>query len=187
MEKNKRMDCIFYSPVCQHSLKLLQLLEMIGLKNRFLLISVSNPKFNMPPFVDRVPMLYNRKTNSVYVDDALDEYIGNLSNKSQSNELNDQDNDLLSGSSDFQLNGKFQDNFGFIDENKHIINSSYEYLNDFNHDSINSLNLNNDNRPIDRITTEHVGKNGKFDQRQYESFIQDRDNDIKTIFSALKK
>lgn len=177
-------DCIFYSPTCPHSQKLLQTLDMIGLRNEFLLISVINSKFRMPAFVDRVPMLYDRRENAVFVDSALEEHLSKLSlnkNSTQGQDFGQSQQELLSGYSDLQSDGKFQDSFGFIDEDDHILNTSYGYVNE-----ITQLPPTNPNSSGNRLESEHVGRSGKFDQRQYENYIQDRDAEIQNIYSNRK-
>ena len=64
-------DYIFYSDYCNHSKKLLGILNENNLINNFELCCVDNPNIQLPDFITCVPTLYIVSQKRTLNDDAL--------------------------------------------------------------------------------------------------------------------
>lgn len=168
-------DCIFISEQCKYSQALLKELDTCKIKDHFTIISIHNTKFRMPKFVDRVPLLYRVKDRVVIVDDALDEYMEQLKKQFRATQ---KPIELLAGFSDLQTSGRFGDNFGFIEDDKQILNTSYGYLNDMGNNGLDVANA---------LKPEDTSKPAKFDQHEYDKYLSERDKDITEIFNSRPK
>ena len=69
-----RKDILFYSSFCEYCTNILTLINKKGIKNAFMLVCVDNKRYNLPSFVDRVPIIYTVKEELIY-DDNITKYI----------------------------------------------------------------------------------------------------------------
>ena len=171
-------DCLLYfSSRCKPSVELLSYIEKNGIADRFLLINVDNPKFQIPPFVDRVPLLYRRSDRSVIVEDALETFIKTFGQPvppvEQQYNVNCY-NEVVGG-----------DNYGFIDEsvNKQVYSSGHAYDYISNADSVS----NTADSVNGSLASENVNKGSRFDENSYKEYLMKRDMDISQIFSRQKR
>jgi hypothetical protein len=67
-------DILFYSNACAFSREMIQIITNNHLKERFILVSVDNKNLKLPPFVDRVPLLYT-SSKKLIADENLLNYI----------------------------------------------------------------------------------------------------------------
>lgn len=67
-------DILFHSNACAFSREIIQLISNNYLKERFILVSVDNKNLKLPPFVDRVPLLYTNNKKLI-ADENLLNYI----------------------------------------------------------------------------------------------------------------
>lgn len=162
-----KKDLLFYSQLCTHSVSVLETVKQHHLTQRIMLVSVNNKNFNLPSFVDRVPLLYRQTTKEVLVEHDLDDYIASLTQNEQQ----------LDHFNDLQTSGKFTDSFSFIDSNSdHVMNSSYEFV---------------DNRigsqPPPPPVVNESRKGNKVNDSDYELFLSRRDSDLKEIMLRSKQ
>jgi hypothetical protein len=188
-------DCLLYfSMRCQSSVELLKYLEKNRLGDQFLIINIDNPKFQIPTFVDRVPLIYRRSDRSVIIEDALETYItqlaggqlatgqlagGQLAGGGQPTEQSfnvNCYNEVVGG-----------DNYGFIDEaaNKQVYSSGHAY------DYISNTGTGACAGAVDfatsNLSSENVNKGSRFDENSYKEYLMKRDMDISQIFSRQKR
>jgi hypothetical protein len=76
-------DFIFYSNYCEHSKKLLDILNNNNMLNNFELCCVDSNDIQIPDFIECVPTLYITAQKRVLSNDGLFHYINIESNKSQ--------------------------------------------------------------------------------------------------------
>lgn len=67
-------DILFYSNSCGFSKEILHIIATHHLKDRFMLVSVDNRNLKLPPFVDRVPLLYTH-SKILIADENLLNYV----------------------------------------------------------------------------------------------------------------
>jgi hypothetical protein len=190
---NQRKEAIvFYSQDCKYSNNLINMIKALNLTNNIEFVHVHRGNIRqLPKYVDRVPLMI--KDNTIYKEDSLFGYFENIytqskarlggnnpKNNNQSDQSKQHNDSLLAGYSDLQTNGKFEDNFGFIDDTDQFSmkNTSYEYISD----SINNEEYSNQ-KPI----SENISKSNKFNSADYDSFIQNRDSEISNIFNSRSK
>lgn len=196
-------DLLFYSQHCKFSQGVLQLLHESGLLQRgvFTLVSVNSPGIRLPPFVDRVPLVYRHADRAVLVEDHLEQYVRGLRSMAAAQQQQQQPaapssqssqrSELMAGYSDLQMDGKLSDTFGFLDESQHspIENSSYGYL-----DACFAREAGG-NAPGAReavgssssSSSSSCSKPSRFDQKEYETYLSQRDADLNAIYSTRSK
>lgn len=69
-----KRDIVFYSNHCNFSRQILQIINEHHLKERFLMVCIDNRNLKLPPFVDRVPLVYTTQ-QKLYADENLLDYI----------------------------------------------------------------------------------------------------------------
>ncbi len=69
-----KKDIVFYSNHCGFSRQVLQVINEHHLKERFLMVCIDNKNLKLPPFVDRVPLVYTVQ-KKLYADENLLNYI----------------------------------------------------------------------------------------------------------------
>lgn len=132
------------------------------MKDRFLLVCVDANKYNIPRFVDRVPMLYT-KEKKIIADQEIVQYIEGI--VPENVELDPYD--LTVGGA------QFSDSFSFLDEESKenpidMKYKGYTLVKDMNNDAMSTV-------------PEEDSSGKKFDEHLYEKFLSDRDNDIKMV------
>ena len=70
---------LFYSNKCEHSRAVLDRIRKLNILNSFLTVCIENYMHMLPPFVDRVPLIYDYQR--VYVDESMAEYLDHLGPK----------------------------------------------------------------------------------------------------------
>ena len=71
---------LFFSNFCPYSKEVVGLVTKKNIRNAFVLICVDTLQ-QVPPFVDRVPMIVNKHTKDVYADDSIYKVLDDVSNK----------------------------------------------------------------------------------------------------------
>lgn len=178
-------DLLFYSQHCKFSQHLIQGLHEAGLlQSWFTLVSVNTPGRRLPPFVDRVPLVYRHADRAVLVEEALEQYVRDLraaTTQTQTQTAQPQ-LELMAGYSDLLTDGKLSDTFGFLDESQQspIENSSYGYL-----DTV--MPSTNANAPTSAGTAVSTSQPSRFDQKEYDTYLSRRDADLNAIYSSRSK
>lgn len=156
-------NILFYSNECDFCKDVLTILMKKNLRDMFMVVNVSNTKFQLPAFVDRVPMVYTRN-DQVLFGDALDEYINSFSSQSE---------EILP----FSLNtgtpgGEYSDAFSYLED-----------MNDPRHKSYTMVGMEQKIMSFDMSdeTKSSEANRIKFDSSSYDKYIQERDNDIASI------
>lgn len=67
-------DILFYSNACGFSREIIQIITNNNLKERFMMVCVDNKNLKLPPFVDRVPLLYTH-SKKLIADENLLNYV----------------------------------------------------------------------------------------------------------------
>lgn len=156
-------DIVFFSNYCDFSKEIINLLVRKNMKEQFLFVCVDANKYQLPDFVDRVPLLYT-KSKHVLVDQSIMDYIEDISPKPKD----------IEPFSIMQGTGNYSDMFSFIDSVDEGVTKGYTYLTG-NHDKIMLV-------PDD--TSDKNGTKSKFDSSSFDKYLQDRDNDIKKIMGS---
>ena len=74
MQSGNRKDILFFSSYCDYSNDILNMMVKKNVKNDFMLVCVDNSKFQLPQFVDRVPIIFTKRDELIY-DDSIIKYI----------------------------------------------------------------------------------------------------------------
>ena len=159
------MDIVFYSNFCMHSRALINKIESKNMKNKFVFVCIdhNNTRDKLPKFVDRVPIIYLVESRSVLMDSSIDIYMSSLSSPPPIQENTD-----VNGFNEVFHNSGISDSFGFIDENSHLLNANFNYVN------------RQDEQPqLTENYTETISKSNKFDEDRYKNFVAQRDADEK--------
>lgn len=153
-------DIVFYSNYCDFSKEILNLLVRKNIKDNFLFVCVDNNKYQLPNFVDRVPLLFTTSKH-VLVDQSIMDYIEEVSPQSKD----------IEPFSIMQGTGNYSDMFSFIDSCEEGLTKGYTYLG------------NDDSRImfVPEKDTESTNNKVKFDSSMYDKYLQDREADIKKI------
>ena len=70
-------DILFYSNLCDFSKEVVQAIVKYQIKDNFMLVCVDNKNLKLPPFVDRVPLIYT-VSKKLFADDHLLNYIQSM-------------------------------------------------------------------------------------------------------------
>jgi hypothetical protein len=71
MQPGNRKDILFFSNYCDYSNDIVNMMVKKNVKNEFMLVCVDNSKFQLPQFVDRVPIIYTKHDELIYDDNIL--------------------------------------------------------------------------------------------------------------------
>jgi hypothetical protein len=164
---SRSKDIFFYSDECDFCKEVLMVLVRMNLRNIFMMINVNNKKFELPSFVDRVPLVYT-VNDQVYYGDALDEYISSLSSKSE--EI------LPFALSGGAPGGEYSDAFSYLED-----------MNDPRHKSYTMVGMEQKIMSLDMSDESKSSESNKirFDSSSYDKYIQERDNDIASFKKKL--
>ena len=177
MSANKP-NILFYSPKCEYSNKIVQMINQAGIIDMFVMVNISNPSYQLPKFVDRVPMIFIKNKNELVVDDHIPRYIESLVPRQHmpqhqqqqmpqqmSSQQQQQQEPVMMTLSDISAN-----NFSFIDDKDGGMGAGKNF--DFiQNDQPNQAGL------ITTIQTETI-KSSKFDSSEFERFSAQRDMDM---------
>lgn len=70
-------DILFYSNLCDFSKEVVQAINKYQIKDKFMLVCVDNKNLKLPPFVDRVPLIYT-VSRKLFADDNLMNYLQSM-------------------------------------------------------------------------------------------------------------
>ena len=155
---------LFISNYCDHSKELLTTLLKANMKNQFSIVCVDNDNNNkLPPFVDRVPLMYY--DNKVLVDEGLFNYIESLNNQQNNN------SEILPFTSMEMGNGTLSDNYSYIGANNKDFPEKNTIQKTFSH-------ISQDEQRIYTPEEDSVLSKSKL---SLEDLISKRENDIKHI------
>ena len=166
-------DILFFSNLCEFCREVLSLLAKHGLKDHFMMVCVDNRNLKLPPFVDRVPLLYTTQKN-LYADENLVEYI-----KSKFVENSLQPYTLVGGNT-----GSYSDNFSFIEESQYdgLEDSARNYNTLGMDQAIYTPDTNDDGKG------QHGGNGGRRgDNKVLDKYMADRDADLQKIFGGQQQ
>jgi hypothetical protein len=153
-------DILFYSNLCEFCKQVLTNLVKNNIKNKFMLVCVDNKNLNLPPFVDRVPLIYTTQ-KKVFADDNL---INFIQSKVASSSL--QPYSLVG------LNtNSFSDNYSFISDSDNVLE-----------DSSRNYNMIGVEESIYVPEDSENGGGSKVDSKILEKFMADREMDNQKIY-----
>ena len=178
----------FYSPKCKFSNEIMKTIDSYGVRDQFIMIDVSSQKLTvkLPPFVDRVPLVFIRKKNEIVIEQNLPIFIKSLARDSSSSSS--------SGPSSQNQNGPSSSEPRPID-----MMGQFSYISDAGLGS--SMGMGNQFAPLgpspsfqgggggggggdfDREDRENkAGKEPKFNSSDYDQYLAQRDLDVASIF-----
>lgn len=73
-QKDMQKDILFFSNYCEFCKEILSMLVKHSLKDAFMLVNVDKKTLKLPPFVDRVPLIYTVE-RKVFSDEHLVSYL----------------------------------------------------------------------------------------------------------------
>lgn len=184
-------DFVFYSDYCQHSKRLLDLINKTNLSSSLVLCNIDNEDVEIPPFITCVPTLYLAGQKQILMNNELFEWINNNVNKNTNNNLLQNvditgDNNI-SAFQENEIGSNFSDSYSFInDDNKTALNHTFSFIDNENtipsHTKSNEVNVDNNN-----------GGGGSNDAHQqsmlnkaYDQLLSQRDNEIPQNISAAR-
>lgn len=157
MQGSSRKDIMFFSNYCEYCTDIINSLIRKNAKQDFMMVCVDNNKYNLPEFVDRVPIIYTKNDEIIY-DEGITKYI-ELMYPSVSEEI-----------SPFSLQNT-------------DIGNSFSFLNDELPDmhSKGYTMLGYDQRISSPPEPEDGSKKAKMDSSVFDRFVQERNADIEEI------
>lgn len=176
---------LFYSTYCKYCDEVLSTLGKTTIKDKFMLVCVDKHSNNLPPFVDRVPLVFRPSTNEIIVDDDVLAYLrrfvvvtkpasaANVQKpqlQTESKPGKEKEEDEISPYS-LQSNANYSDSFSFLEETSI---DSQQSKSRYTH-----LNYEDRIMPMSSIDDENTSSSGKtkFDNSVLESYLQSRDTD----------
>jgi hypothetical protein len=165
-------DILFFSNLCDFCREILSLLTKHGLKDNFMMVCVDNKSLKLPPFVDRVPLIYTTQ-KKLYADENLVDYV-----KSKFVESSLQPYTLVGGNT-----GSYSESFSFIEESHcdGIEDSSRNY----NLLGIDQTIYTPDGEDANGSSANGGGRRG--DNKVLDRYMADRDADIQKIFGGQQQ
>lgn len=158
MQSGNRKDILFFSNFCDYSNDILNMMVKKNVKNEFMLVCVDNSKFQLPQFVDRVPIIYTKRDELIY-DDSIIKYIEELA-QAVGVDLTE---DIQPWS--LQQPSNYTSQFSFLmDESSDSLNKGYTMLG-------------YDQKITISQEEADVSKKDKFDSSQMDKYMQDRKAD----------
>ena len=184
-------DLIFFYDINHgYSKDMMSKMQKYSISSLFLLVDVSKG-YKIPDFVDRVPLIYIRSSKEIVVDESIENLVENiiaskLKSEHSENEMTSSQtnqNNPNHGPIDNILSAKdhfkgLSDTFSFIDEEGQIVEDgdsmvSNRYLN---------LYENTENQITKGSEIEDGVKGPKFNEKQFDSFVSQRDSDLASLF-----
>lgn len=80
----KSRNIVFFSNFCLHSRHLLNEIIKHNLRDMFVLVCIDNNRVNIPPSINRVPVIFDPQTKRLLSDDEAFQTIADLSTVNQS-------------------------------------------------------------------------------------------------------
>jgi hypothetical protein len=174
---------LFYSNYCNYSKTLLEEVSTKGLEDFFLTICVDTNIYKIPSFVDRLPMVYMKRTRKVFIEDGIIDLINDifaLKNKSSNNGGNDNSKEEIESYSKIEMNNSFSDNFSFLDDNSQKRSFVFIENDKYNDNAV----MNNGNTPPTSLNDEG---SSKLDSSAIEKYMLQRDNDFNSAMQKMQQ
>ena len=162
-------DIIFFSNYCEYSKAMITLITKSSLNNYFLRVCIDGGRYQLPPFVDRVPCILNSNRDRAYFDDDVELYIMSLAKDvSKPEEIQT-----------FSWESSGFDNFAVIgDDMGNMSNQGYMEITDKYFDP--------NSGPTRIKESEDSGKGSRFNEQMFENMIANRNRDEEQIKKILK-
>ena len=200
---SNKSNILFYSPDCEYSRQVIQLIDVFRIRDQFVIININIDEYQLPTFVDRVPLIFITGQNQLVVDDEIPSYLDTLKGVPSQQQQQQQATassassapvDTMLSMSD--MNRGISDSFSFINDTEHLTPGSFVFLgddgpnnntnnNNTNNNNTNNNNTNNNNNnnnsPIP--APQDTSKSNKFDSQEFERYTSMRDMDL----AAFKK
>lgn len=149
--QSSRKDILFFSNYCDYCTDLLNTLIKKNIKTEFMLVCVDNNRYNLPAFVDRVPIIFTRNDDILY-DESIMKYIEGKY-PTESMEI-----------SPFSLHQpSYGNHFSFLEETNEMHTKGYTIL--------------GMDQKISSPVENEDSKKGKFDSSVLDKYLQSRDMD----------
>lgn len=174
---------LFFSNQCGYSRQILAKVQNNqAILEKMALVNVDNASYNLPPFVDRVPMIFVINTKELVVDDNVDEFVKGLEPKQGQGHA--QGPGQLTTLTDMAKG--ISGTFSFIDAGADDITPlSYDFINPIGQGQGNAnANSGRNGGP----GGENVDKRGnKIDTQVYDNYKTQRDLDDASFFPARRQ
>jgi hypothetical protein len=154
---------LFYSGQCEYSKQTLSFITNHKLEDQFLFVNIDTPGVKIPNFVSCVPLIFNPNRKTIIIEDSIDNLLNNMLPQ-QARPPPQVDfqpaSDTFKGATD---------QFSFIDEKDTMGSQTYKNI---------------DEDEVTEKLTPVMTTDGstKFDEKQYNSFLSQRDSDIASLF-----
>ena len=154
MQSGNRKDILFYSNYCEYCNEILSQIVKKNAKQEFVLVCVDSNKYQLPNFVDRVPLIYTKNDEMVY-DDSIIKYLEML--------FPNETEEILPWS--LQQSANYSNQFSFLlEDSADMQNKGYTMLG-------------YDQKITTTVDDSDSSKKGKFDSSQMDKYMQAREAD----------
>lgn len=183
---------LFYSNYCQHSKRVMDMLNKSNTSHNIILCNIDNNDVNIPDFITAVPTLYLADEKKILMNENLfmwiNQNIGNSNNQEQNSFLKNADitgDNNISAFQQNELGSCFSDTYSFISNNneKTALNHTFSFLESEN----NIPNFTKNNVSIeDNNTSNNNSEKNKVLDKAYEQLISQRNNEVSSNISSLR-
>jgi glutaredoxin-related protein len=168
---------LFYSNKCPYSTEVLKQTTTPPLNANFLYVNIDNKSYNLPPFVDRVPLIFIKDTKEVVIDDNIMRFLMQIRPSSQPAATQQQN---AQGGGDLES----------LSDMAKGISSSYSFMDDKN-DKLTPMNfvyLNGGAAATagggdpSRVAMNDESRGNKIDSACFDAYKNQRDLDMANFF-----
>ena len=185
---------LFYSNYCHYSKTLLEEIKKKDIQEMFLLICVDTNMYTIPTFVDRVPMVYQKNSKQIFIEDNIIDLINHINeiNKQRGganvngNNLKSPDiepdinsKEEIESYSQVEMNNDFSDNFSFLDNNSQ--KRSFVFI---ENDKYNENIISTQQSQSQSVTNDGQSK---IDSSDVEKYMMQRDADFNKAMQNMQK
>ena len=175
MQGSQKPNILFFSSKCKYSNEVVNLIEELRIIELFVMVNIDKGNYQLPPFVDRTPLIFIRKQAEVVIDDNIPHYLRTLVKKVQQQQSAQQSaGDMLSLS---DISRGISDNYSFI---------GGDQLAPKNFAFVDERNLGG-SEPAKTSSDSSSRKASKFNPDVYEQYMAQRDTDVVSMFPGQAK
>lgn len=167
---------LFYSSRCNYSQEVVSQISKVNLGSIFLQVNVDNGNYNLPPFVDRVPLIYIIASKELVVDDNVLRFVNAL--HSQLQPVGQQQSQPPSQKQQQQPTGELE----YLSDMNKSISNSFSFIQEGD-DNITPLGYgfvaqkgNSNDQP--GLQPQSMSKGSKMDSAVLENFKTQRDQEL---------
>jgi hypothetical protein len=177
---------LFYSNYCHYSKTLLEEIKKKEMGEIFLFICIDTNMYTIPSFVDRVPMVYQKNSKQIFIEDNIINLINHISeinkNAAKNLKLSDESSktkntkEEIESYSQVEMNNNFSDNFSFLDNNSQKRSFVFIENDEYNENAIS----------VNQPQSTNDGQS-KIDSSEVEKYMMQRDADFNKVMQNMKQ